>query len=155
MLLGKFKHMKALRNISAILFLSVGFVHAQNKDITVEGEQKLNTDFEKYKTFGWLDDQKTKLRLVEYTYEETADPSALPATSRRDRSSASDIKKSNAGKHHKKARNRDEVTVYSYLFVVPSENPVVIDAVISKVEDEMEGPWLQERRVQSRFARGL
>ena len=131
--------MKTLRNISALLLLSAGFAYGQNKDITVEGEQKLNTDFKKYRTFGWLDDQKSNFRLVEYTYEETADLSAVSNASMNNRSSSNDGKKNKTGRHHKKGKNRDEVTVYSYLFVVPSENQNVNNAVISKVEDEMEG----------------
>jgi hypothetical protein len=57
--------MKRLKIAVLLLFVSVGYTYAQ--DITVQGETKVNTDFRKYKTFGWLQDSDHG-PIYAYTY---------------------------------------------------------------------------------------
>jgi hypothetical protein len=106
--------MKTLTIIFAFLFITAGF--AQTKDITVQGEKKLNTDFKKYKTYGWMNMDHQNGQVVEYIYEEQ-----VP----------------NSNKRTKKGK--DEYVIYSYGFFVPSEDPAMNNTLTAAVENEMEG----------------
>src|SRR5882757_6694254 len=92
--------MKTLKGIFALLLLTAGFAQAQK--ITVAGEKKLNTDFKKYKTYGWMSMDKPHGQVVEYIYEEPV---------------------ANSNKRNKKGK--DEYVVYSYGFFIPSDDPAM------------------------------
>jgi hypothetical protein len=109
-----FKTMKTLTTIFALLLVTAGF--AQKKEITVQGEKKLNTDFKKYKTYGWLNMDRPGGQVVQYIYEEPV---------------------ANSNKRNK--NGKDEYVVYSYGFFVPSEDQGMNKALTAAIENEMEG----------------
>ncbi len=115
--------MKAARNIMMLILFAVGIAQAQ--DITVNGERKVNTDFSKYRTFSWLDPTRP-IRLIEYTtYRE------VPEKASAERQPAK------ADRKHK--RDYRQEVVYSYAYIIPSENEAMNSNLKAAVEDEMEG----------------
>jgi len=86
--------MKTIKNVFVLLLLAAGWAQAQtqgsgqaqaqSKDITVQGEKKLNTDFKNYKTYGWLksDQQNGQGQVVEYIYMRSQLPTATSGTER-------------------------------------------------------------------------
>ncbi|HWA33122.1 MAG TPA: DUF4136 domain-containing protein [Cyclobacteriaceae bacterium] len=106
--------MKTLTLFFALLLATAGF--AQTKDITVQGEKKLNTDFKKYKTYGWLNMDNPGGQVVEYVYEEPV---------------------ANSNKRNKSGK--DEYVIYSYGFFIPSEDPSMNKTLTEAIDNEMEG----------------
>ena len=123
--------MKMLKNTFLIVLMSVGFAYGQ--EIVVQGEKKLNADFKKYKTYDWMDANKPHPQLIEYTYEEIIIPTDAEINSEKNR------KSSKNNKSKKEQSNNKEVIVYSYYFVLPSEDPTVNTTLTNAVEDEMGG----------------
>jgi hypothetical protein len=109
-----FRTMKTLTIILGLLFVTAAF--AQKNDILVQGEKKLNTDFKKYKTYGWLNADNPGGQIVQYIYEEPV---------------------ANSNKRNK--NGKDEYVVYSYGFFVPSEDPGMNKTLTEAIEYEMEG----------------
>jgi hypothetical protein len=132
------KDMKTLKNTFALLLLSVGFTYAQN--ITVQGEKKLNTDFKKYKTFGWMQPEQSGRHLIAYTYEGVAEEMII-----RDTEKSSAKKSKNTGKKSSTTNlnrvNDDNypVVVYSYSIVLPASDSILDTAITGSIEDEFEG----------------
>jgi len=118
--------MKNLRNAAMLVLLSAGITYAQN--ITVQGEKKLNTDFRKYKTFGWLQSDKPADHVIAYYIEEYAQPV----------SSSSDPVTRKERKKNKNAKNED-VVIYSYSYTIPSEDSIMNRTLVHAVNSEMEG----------------
>ncbi len=112
--------MKTLTAIFALLLVTAGF--AQKSNITVQGEKKLNTDFKKYKTYGWMNTDGSNSnngQVVEYIYEEPV---------------------ANSNKRDKKNKEgKDEYVIYSYGFYIPSEDAGMNKTLTAAVEEEMEG----------------
>lgn len=101
-----------------LMLLSAGFAYGQ--EITVQGDKKLNTDFKKYKTYGWLTNDLSD-QLVAYTYEE------VPVKSSANKGRKGDVKK---GKN---------VIIYSYAFILPSSDEIINSTLTTSVESELDG----------------
>lgn len=121
--------MKALK-IAAMLLLTAGFVQAQ--DVVVKGNTKVNTDFSKYKTFGWAQMDETaqpERGYYIYTYTEQQ---AVPVS-----------KTTKTAKSGSKTTTTTTTTVtapyvYSYNVIIPSTNVMVNTAVKTSVTEELE-----------------
>jgi hypothetical protein len=138
--------MKNFRNTALLILLSAGGIFAQN--ITVQGEKKLNTDFKKYKTFTWMKDNAKTNQVIEYTYAEMVDPTLSKASKKAEKKEEKREEKNMTKgdkkmlKNDIKMGNRDkngELVIYSYSFILPSEDSVINNAAINSVEDELEG----------------
>lgn len=122
--------MKSL-TIGALLLGAIGFASAQA--VQVQGESKLNTDFSKYKTFGWAKEDKTPQSsqgFDVYTYQELVE---VPANKN------SGKNKSSSAKNDRKASQKPEVYAYSYNVIIPSSNATINTTVISSIEEALEG----------------
>ena len=114
--------MKTLRNTLLFLLLSAGYTYAQN--IIVQGEKKLNIDFAKYKTFGWVKDSDSmNTHLIEYRYDEV-----YPVTEQKKVKGKTDV--TPRGK---------EVVIYSYSYIVPSSDSTINKTVMQATKAELEG----------------
>lgn len=123
--------MKSL-SLAALLLGAVGLASAQS--VQVQGESKLNTDFSKYKTFGWAQEDKTpqsEQGFEVYTYEEFVE---VPA--------ANNAKVKGKNAMYKKQNKKDQkpqVYAYSYNVIIPSSNETVNTTITSSIENSLEG----------------
>jgi len=118
--------------IAAILLGAVGLASAQT--VQVKGESKLNTDFSKYKTFGWAKEDKTPQNeqgFDVYTYQEWVE---VPSDKNKSGKS-----KSSSMKQDKRSSQKPEVYAYSYNVIIPSSNAAINTTVTSSIEEALEG----------------
>jgi hypothetical protein len=124
--------MKSL-SVAWLLLGAVGFANAQN--IQVQGESKLNTDFSKYKTFGWAEQDKTPQSddgFDVYTYEEFIEMPGAEKSKLKNKPASMSNKKD-------KKRSKSDVYVYSYNVIIPSSNEAINTVITSSIEDALEG----------------
>ena len=117
----------------ALLLGAVGLASAQT--VQVQGESKLNTDFSKYKTFGWAKEDKTpqsEQGFDVYTYQELVE---VPAN----KNSRGKNKSVTEKKQDKRSSQKPEVYAYSYNVIIPSSDAALNTTITSSIEDALEG----------------
>lgn len=113
--------MKSIR-IAAWLLFSTGALYAQ--DVTVQGNSRVNTDFDKYKTFSWAKTDNTAQAASGYDIYTYSTERGSPVGTR-------EPKKTKDSKNTR--------YVYSYNVIVPSSNPSVNTTIQASIASELEG----------------
>jgi hypothetical protein len=104
------------------------------QDVTVRGKTKVNTDFSKYKTFGWAESDLTAQAeggydIYTYTEEVELKKSKKPMSKKTAKA------KTNA---------KPERYIYSYNVIIPSSVASVNDAIKHSISDELQARGYRE-----------
>jgi hypothetical protein len=121
--------MKVLMMVIMIV-ATAGLLNAQ--DVTVKGRAKVNTDFSKYKTFGWAESDLTAQAESGYDIYTYTEEVAVKKT------------KKNAGKKTAKTNAKPERYVYSYNVIIPSSVESVNASIKHSISDELEARGYRE-----------